>query len=151
MSLASLKAKLKVGTLLKLVRHDFLKLTVIYGNLGVTTLQPKLFIGQVRPIVRTQTNAIVLRSEQADSWLNFPKAKYVRETPNGFEIDLNVDGPGDFKEVMAYEFVSTHITREHEDQLPHSDACNVCMQKSRCMLDTPHQCGATPVPCGGEL
>ena len=101
MSLASIKRKLKVGTLLKLVRHDFLKPFVVHGNLGQTVIQPKIFVGQVRPIALIQAKQIALKTDDHLSYLEWPKANCIRETPNGFEIDL--DDTGKFEHIMAYE------------------------------------------------
>ena len=100
MSLASIKRSIKVGTLLKLVRHDWFP-----NGKG------SLAIGQVRPIVLIQASQITLEtpgSNSGKSYLTWPKANCIRETPNGFEIDL-LD-TGQFSKVIGYEFVQ--YTRE---------------------------------------
>lgn len=104
MSLAVLKRKLTLGTQLKLVRHDWMKTPlVVRGNLGDTIIQPKIFVGLVRPIAMIQSNQIALRTGKELSYITWPKASSVRETENGFEIDLNDNGK--FKDVMGYEIV----------------------------------------------
>lgn len=109
-SLAELKRTLKVGMQLKLVRHDLVAkggLKVV-GNLGTTTIKPKIFIGQVREVASATATHITLATPQPDgslhpSYLDWPKANRFRPTENGFEIDLNDDGK--FTEAMGYEFV----------------------------------------------
>ena len=105
MSLASIKRKVVKGTLLKLVRHDWLKPLVVNGNLGQSVIKPGIAVGDVRPVVIVRSNAIAMKNARTgnDSWLYWPEAKNVRETANGFEIDLV--GFGEFKFIMGYEFV----------------------------------------------
>jgi hypothetical protein len=114
MSLASLKHKIEVGTKLKLVRHDWLKPLVVNGNLGQSVMKPNLAIGDVRMVIVKQGNAIAMKSLSPllrvtlrtiiDYWLYWPEAKSVRETENGFEVDL--EDTGKFKYAMGYEFVA---------------------------------------------
>ena len=105
MSLAAIKRKIRVGTKLKLVRHDWFAKggLVVRGNLGTTVLKPKIEVGCVRPVTVVHATEIALTGEAGTSWLQWPKAYCVRDTPNGFEIDLRCDGT--FAEVMGYEFV----------------------------------------------
>lgn len=109
MSLASLKRKITVGTQLKLARHDWAR-TVVNGNLGPVLMTGRIPVGTIRSVAVVQTSAIAFRFPQGSdwtdqlSWLYWPKASEVRETPNGFEVDLNQDGS--FRELMAYEFVT---------------------------------------------
>lgn len=114
MSLASLKRSIRVGTLLKLVRHDWLNLTV-RGNTGTSTLTGPLYAGLVRPVVLVQSNQIALEtpgSTSGRSYITWPKADRVRETDKGFQIDL--DGTGKFEQVMEYEFVPQEETNGKE-------------------------------------
>jgi hypothetical protein len=106
MSLASIKRKVVKGTLLKLVRHDWLKPLIVNGNLGQSVIKPGIAVGDIRPVVTVRSNAIAMKNARTgnDSWLYWPEAKNVRETPNGFEVDLA--GFGEFKYIMGYEFVS---------------------------------------------
>lgn len=103
MSLANIKRNIKVGTLLKLVRHDWLRPIVVNGNLGQTTIQPKITLDMVRPVRSVLSKGITLTTGSDYSILPWPKATSIRETANGFEIDLNQDGK--FEAVMGYEFV----------------------------------------------
>lgn len=120
-SLAELKRSIKVGTHLKLVRHDWLE-TKVVGNLGTSVLKSRsLWVGLVRPVVLVQSNQIALETAgttYGKSFMNWPKASNIRFTERrlngnlieGFEIDLKADGK--FSAVMAYEdvtaFVGTH-------------------------------------------
>lgn len=106
MSLASIKRNIKVGTLLKLVRHDWFPncTMTVHGNTGTTQLKGRIAIGQVRPVVLIQASQIALETPGSGaSYLTWPKANCIRKTPNGFEIDLEMDGQ--FSKVMGYEFV----------------------------------------------
>jgi len=111
MSLAALKRKIKVGTYLKMTRHDWFPNSsmTVQGNLGTTQLKGAL-VGTVRPVVYAKTTGIGLKTGNNVSCMDWPPANSVRETQNGFEIDLN--RTGEFKEVMAYEFVSNSELRQ---------------------------------------
>lgn len=106
MTLAEMKRTIRVGTLLKLTRHEWLE-THVVGSLSTKVLKSgTLYIGLVRPVVLVQSNQIALRTEGSAtgmSYLTWPKAHSIRFVPNGFEIDLNQDGT--FREIMAYEIV----------------------------------------------
>ena len=130
MSLASIKRKLKVGTLLKLIRHDFLKPITVEGNLGRTVIQPKIFIGQVRPIALIQAKQIALRTADHLSYLNWPKANCIRETANGFEIDLY--GTGKFEHIMAYEILT--MTEREAVLAGPAPKCRVLVSSCACAL-----------------
>jgi hypothetical protein len=108
MTLASLKRRITVGTLLKMTRHDWFPngAMIVYGNTGASQLKGGL-VGVTRPVVQVQAGQIGLTTTKADgttstSYLQWPKASCIRETANGFEIDLNHNG--NFTAVMAYEF-----------------------------------------------
>jgi hypothetical protein len=84
---SDVKKRFKVGTELKLIRHDWLK-----PNLP-------LQIGAVRKIVKVQSNAIQF---EGGSWLNYPKASdVVTDGENQFSIVLNIEKA----QFMSYEFV----------------------------------------------
>ena len=108
MSLASLKRRIVLGTLLKMTRHDWFpngEMTV-HGNLGTTKIKGNL-VGTTRPVVQVQATQIGPTTTKQDgtvstSYLQWPKASCIRETANGFDIDLNHDG--NFTAVMSYEF-----------------------------------------------
>lgn len=106
MSLASLKRSIKVGTVLKMVRHDWFPEgnMVVHGNLGSSQIKGKL-LGVERPVVLVQSSQIALQLGESKSFLTWPKANCIRETPKGFEIDL--DGTGKFEHIMGYEIAST--------------------------------------------
>jgi hypothetical protein len=111
LSLASLKRRIVVGTLLKLTRHDWFPngSMTVNGNLGTTQLKGRVPLGTVRPVVEVQAGQIGIRTgtSEADyrtSYLQWPKASCLRETENGFDIDLNHNGR--FEAVMSYEIVA---------------------------------------------
>jgi hypothetical protein len=114
-TLAELKRTIKVGTKLKLVRHDWFAKggIVVHGNLGTTRLKPKYNVGCVRRVAVVHTTEIGIETFNPQggseySWLQWPKAAHVRFTDNGFEIDLN--GDGQFDQVMGYEFTEELCT-----------------------------------------
>jgi hypothetical protein len=108
-----------VGTLLKLVRHDWLKPLVVNGNLGQTVVKPKIHVGLVRPVALVQSTQIALQGDNGLSYLPWPTSKNIRETAKGFEIDLV--GFGEFKYVMEYEIVAPKLT--HDSTIcPHCQA-----------------------------
>lgn len=111
MSLASIKRSIKVGTLLKMVRHDWFPngIMTVHGNLGTSQLKGNT-LGVVRPVVLVQATQIALETPgSGKSFLTWPKANCLRETANGFEIDL--DGTGKFEHIMGYEFVPQEATQ----------------------------------------
>lgn len=117
MSLAHIKRSIKVGTLLKLVRHDWLR-TIVRGNTGTEIITGPLHIGLVRPVTSINSVGFTLATVEHDgvvknSHVNWPKSSAIRDTAcfghggfstYGFEIDLN--GTGKFENVMGYEFVT---------------------------------------------
>jgi hypothetical protein len=92
MSLASIKRKLQVGAKIQMVRHDWF-------NAGQSPQFVPDKIAGVREVVRAQSNAVQF---SGGSWLYFDKASRLRETPTGFEVDL--DDNGTFNRVMQYEW-----------------------------------------------
>jgi hypothetical protein len=77
---------------------------VVRGNLGPSTLKGKLCNGEIREVVKAVSYGVAFRTaEGGESWLRWPKASSYRDTPTGFEIDLN--DKGTFEKVIAYEFV----------------------------------------------
>lgn len=111
MSLTATKRRIKVGDLLKLVRHDWVVTggLVIHGNTGITRLPSKINIGDVRAVAAVHNTEIGFHTRDAEgnylglSWLHWPAARDYRDTPDGFEIDLN--RAGDFRECIGYRFV----------------------------------------------
>lgn len=113
MSLASIKRRVKVGTRLRMTRHDWFPQgsMTVHGNLGTTQLRGANLLNVVRPVVVVHTNEVGLKTEKqigdeltsSVSYLTWPKASCIRETTNGFQIDLQ--GTGNFAQVMEYEFV----------------------------------------------
>ena len=108
MSLAALKRRIVVGTLLKMTRHDWFPngAMIVHSNLGASQLKGGL-VGVTRPVVQVQAGQIGLTTTKQDgtvstSYLQWPKATCIRETANGFDIDLNHNG--NFTAVMSYEF-----------------------------------------------
>jgi hypothetical protein len=99
---ADLKRRCLPGIALELTYHHmFSDPTVINGNGGTTTLAPKLAVGMVRTISRSQTNAITFTMESGrESWLYWPKAADVRiDDENSFSILENG------KPIISYRFV----------------------------------------------
>jgi len=86
MSLANIKRKLSIGQAVEMVYHDW-----------SPDKKPLPKVSGIRIVTRVQTNAVQF---SGGSWLRFPSAKQIRETPNGFEVSLTPD----FSQVMRYEW-----------------------------------------------
>lgn len=105
MSLSAIKRRIQVGTSLQIVRHDHAP--IIFPGDSPERIQEKqnrfrqLF--EQREVAVVQSNAIAMRMADGEaSWLHWPKAKFVRTTAEGFEIDL--DENGEFTRVIRYEW-----------------------------------------------
>ena len=90
MSLANIKRRLVAGAKIELVRWE--------GFPGRPNGVPEKIKG-VREVAKAQTNAVQF---SGGSWLSWPPANQVRETPTGFEVCLSEDGS--FSKLMAYEW-----------------------------------------------
>jgi hypothetical protein len=102
MSLASIKRRVKVGSRLQVVRHDWPALR-LHGQTDEEYTAKRAAFFAVREVVSVRGGEIGLRTgEDRTSYLTWPKAGSIRETPKGFQVDLN--GAGDFAAVMEYEY-----------------------------------------------
>lgn len=105
MSLAAIKRRIQVGTMLQVVRHDWPTLRVNGESDAVHEAKRAAFFA-VRIVTVVKAGEIGLKTGNGDlsrtSWLSWPKASCVRETANGFQVDLR--GDGQFTELMEYEW-----------------------------------------------
>ena len=110
MSLAAIKRRVQIGTKLQIVRHDWPMLRLN----GETDEQFKAkhdAFWAVRTVVVVRPTEIGIAVGRTDSngeyyertsWLSWPKVNAIRETANGFQVDL--ERTGEFNKVMEYEY-----------------------------------------------
>lgn len=109
MSLAAIKRRVTVGSKLQVVRHDWPMLRM-HGETDEQYAAKRDAFFAVRTVVVARASEIGIAVErqgpdgqyQRTSWLDWPKADSIRETANGFEVDLNRNGK--FEQVMQYEY-----------------------------------------------
>lgn len=101
MSLAAIKRRIQVGTKLQVVRHDWPSLR-LHGETDEQYNAKRDAFFAVREVVVVKAGEIGFRTGERISWLSWPKADSIRETANGFQVDLQ--GSGEFKELMEYEW-----------------------------------------------
>lgn len=101
MSLAAIKRRVQVGSKLQIVRHDWPMLR-LHGETDeqYKAKQDKFFA--VREVVAVKGSEVGFQTGERVSWLSWPKADSIRETSNGFQVDLN--GNGLFASIMEYEY-----------------------------------------------
>lgn len=101
MSLASIKRRITVGSKLQVIRHDWPMLRLNGESAEQYAAKHAAFFA-VREVAIVQTGAVGFKTGERVSWLSWPKASSIRETPTGFQVDLN--DTGNFDEVMEYEW-----------------------------------------------
>ena len=110
MSLAAIKRRVQVGTKLQVVRHDWTILRLPKETEEEYKAKQDAFFA-VRTVVVVHPTEIGIsvdrkgpdgQYEQRTSWLSWPKANAIRETANGFQVDINGDGL--FTAIMEYEY-----------------------------------------------
>ena len=110
MSLSAIKRRVTLGTKLQVVRHDWPALR-LNGETDeqYRAKQDAFFAVRTVVVVRATEIGITVdrkgpdgQYEQRTSWLSWPKANSIRETANGFQVDLN--GDGNFTALMEYEW-----------------------------------------------
>jgi len=102
-TLADVKRRLTVGTVLVMTWHRFADGIIVHGNLGASHLPGKVGIGVRRKIVKAQSSQVAFHREYKpdghESWFTFPKAS-----------ELRIDGPDSFtvledgEPLMSYTF-----------------------------------------------
>jgi hypothetical protein len=100
MSLASIKRRAVVGAKLQIVRHDWPMLRLNQTEEEYQAKRDAFFA--VREIVISKPTEIGFRTGEKISYLSWPKSNAVRETANGFDVDLKGDGA--FSEIISYEW-----------------------------------------------
>ena len=101
MSLAAIKRKITVGTKLQVTRHDWPALR-LHGESDEHYDAKRAAFFAVREVVLVKAGEIGFQTGECVSYLSWPKLNAIRETANGFQVDLR--GTGEFNEIMEYEF-----------------------------------------------
>ena len=101
MSLASIKRRVHVGSKLQVVRHDWPALR-LNGETAEQYAAKRARFFAVREVVSIRGGDVGFKTGDRVSYLTWPKAGSIRETPNGFQVDLNDNG--DFASIMEYEY-----------------------------------------------
>ena len=101
MSLSAIKRRVTLGSKLQVVRHDWPALR-LHGETDEQYQAKRASFFAVREVVRATGAEIGFQTGERVSLLSWPKASSIRETPNGFQVDLQ--GTGEFREIMEYEY-----------------------------------------------
>ena len=101
MSLAAIKRRVTLGSKLQVVRHDWPALR-LHGETDEQYQAKRASFFAVREVVRVTAGEIGLQTGERVSMLAWPKSNSIRETSNGFQVDLN--GDGQFRHIMEYEY-----------------------------------------------
>jgi hypothetical protein len=90
-----------VGSKLQVIRHDWPALR-LHGETDEQYAAKRAAFFAVREVVSVSGGEIGFKTGERTSYLAWPKADSIRETPKGFQVDLN--GGGDFAAVIEYEY-----------------------------------------------
>ena len=101
MSLAAIKRRVVPGAKLQVVRHDWPALR-LHGETDEQYQAKRDSFFAVREVYSATSYEVGFKTGEKVSYLTWPKANAIRETANGFQVDLR--GTGDFAEVMEYEY-----------------------------------------------
>lgn len=101
MSLAAIKRRIVVGSKLQVVRHDWPALRLHGETDEQYQAKRDAFFG-VREVVQVTAGEIGFKTGERVSYLSWPKATAIRETENGFQVDLR--GDASFTHIMEYQY-----------------------------------------------
>jgi hypothetical protein len=101
MSLAAIKRRVVVGSKLQIVQHDWPALRM-NGETDEAYAAKQAAFFAVREVAIVRAGEIGFKTGERVSYLSWPKANSIRETANGFDVDLN--GDGNFTHIISYEY-----------------------------------------------
>jgi hypothetical protein len=101
MSLAAIKRRVVPGAKLQVVRHDWPALR-LHGETDEAYEAKRAAFFAVREVYSATATEIGFKTGERVSYLRWPKADSIRETANGFQVDLH--GGDGFRELIEYEY-----------------------------------------------